>query len=513
MKPYNRLLYILALIKLVLPYFLQNGVYGPHRDEFLYLAEGQHMAWGFMEIPPVLSVFAWLTQMFGNSMFWIKFWPSLFGALTYILTGKLIIHLGGRYNALFMAFLTFIFSGYLRVHFLFQPNFLEVFFWTMIAYSLIRHIQTEKNYWLYITGLSAGLGMMSKYSVLFFITGVLVGLLLTPQRRLLANRHFYIAAAIGFIIFLPNVIWQYNRNFAVMHHMQELQQTQLQYVNPVNFIIDQFLMFLPVVFIWPVGLWFAAFTKQGKPYRFIAWAWLFVMGILLILKGKSYYSLGVYPVLTAFGAYWLEQVTPKRLRILRYVRAVIPFLFIPIFIPVALPVFAPPQLADFYKKTHAEKTGALRWEDQENHPLPQDFSDMLGWEEMAQKTAAAWHALTPAEQQQTIIFCDNYGQAGAVAFYGKKYGIPQPYSGNASFLYWMPAHIKVVNLLLVTDDSTDMQKPFVKEFASATLCGSITTPYAREHGSQVIMLKGANEKFNQFFKDKIDGKRAYFIKK
>ena len=118
----NRLLYLLAAVKLVLPFVLQNGVYEPHRDELLYLAEGHHMAWGFMEVPPLLSVFAWLTHLLGDGMFWIKLWPSLFGALTYLITGRIILLLGGRSYALFLGFLPFALGGYLRVHYLFQPK-------------------------------------------------------------------------------------------------------------------------------------------------------------------------------------------------------------------------------------------------------------------------------------------------------------------------------------------------------------------------------------------------------
>ena len=162
MKNTNRLLYALAIIKLIIPFFLQNSVYGPHRDEMLYLAEGSHMAWGFMEVPPMLSVFAWLIHLFGDGFFWVKFWPSLFGSLTYLVTGKIIQSLGGKAFALFLAFLGFLFSAYLRVHFLFQPNFLEIFFWTLIAYTMIRFVHTQQNKWLYYFGLCCGLGMLSK---------------------------------------------------------------------------------------------------------------------------------------------------------------------------------------------------------------------------------------------------------------------------------------------------------------------------------------------------------------
>src|ERR1700750_3137934 len=149
-KQLRIILYMLAFLKIVIPYFLQNSFYEPHRDEFLYLAEGQHLAWGFMEVPPLLSVFAWLTHVFGDGMFWIKLWPSLFGAATFIAAGEIVLSLGGRAFALLLLFLPFIFGAYLRLFFLFQPNTPEVFFWTMIAFSIIRFVQTQKNNYLYL---------------------------------------------------------------------------------------------------------------------------------------------------------------------------------------------------------------------------------------------------------------------------------------------------------------------------------------------------------------------------
>ena len=150
------------------------------------------------------------------------------------------------------------------------------------------------------------------------------------------------------------------------------------------------------------------------------------------------------------------------------------------------------------------ETGALKWEDQKNHPLPQDFADMLGWEEMAQKAAAAFSTLNKEEKKQTIIFCDNYGMAGAINFYRKKYNFPEAYSDNASFLYWLPDQMPMKNLVLITGDQDEMQHDFIKDFSSAILYDSITNPYAREHGSLIIILKGANDTFRKMFEEKID---------
>jgi hypothetical protein len=509
-KQLRNILFFLAFIKLILPFFLQNSFYQPHRDEFLYLAEGNHMAWGFMEVPPLLSVFAWLTNFFGGSMFWIKLWPSLFGAATFIIAGRIVLSLGGKIFALFLLFLPFIFGVYLRLFFLFQPNTLEVFFWTMIGYSIICFIQTKRNKWLYVLGVSIGLGMMSKYSVAFFTVSVFIGLLFTKHRIIFLNKHFWYASLIAFIICLPNLIWQYNYHFPVAHHMKELQQTQLQYVKPGDFLKDQILMNLPCVFIWLSGLWYVSFAGKGKDYRFLGWMYLILIVLLLISHGKNYYSLGSYPVLFAFGAYQLEQFTSAKRKALRYVFVVISFCIGIFFTPLALPVFPPEELAEFYKQTGTVNTGALKWEDLQNHPLPQDFSDMLGWEEMAQKMSRAYETLDSIEKRHTILFCDNYGMAGAVTFYAKKYHLPEAYSDNASFLYWLPENMHIDNILLLTDDKNEMQHSFVKNFSSAIIIDSITTPFARERGDLVILMKGANDAFNQMFKEKIEKDKAAF---
>jgi len=510
MQKHNKLLYFLALIKFVLPFLLQNSYYEPHRDEFLYLSEGHHMAWGYMEVPPLLSVFAWLTNLFGGEMFWIKFWSSLFGAFTFIITGKIVLSLGGKSYALFLLFLPFIFGVFLRIHFLFQPNFLEVFFWTMLACSIIRYIQTEKNKWLYVFGISAGLGMMSKYSVAFFIVSIVAALLFTPHRKILFNKHFWFAALAGFIIFLPNILWQFQNHLPVIFHMRELQEYQLQYVAPSSFLIDQLLMNLPCVFLWIAGLWFTAFTQKGKPYRFAAWAYVFVIVLLIVLHGKNYYSIGVYPVLFAFGSFHLEQFTLQRRKYLRYVFVLIIFIIGLPLVPAALPTAAPVKLANYYRITGLSKSDLVKWEDLQHHPLPQDFADMLGWKEMTEKMAAAYNKLDSNEKKHTFLFCDNYGEAGAVNFYGKKYHLPEVYSDNASFLYWLPNNIHIDNLLLVTDDKNEMQHSFVHDFASAVVTDSVTNPYAREKGSLIILFKGANEKFNEMFKQKIEEDKAQF---
>ncbi|MEO6814810.1 MAG: glycosyltransferase family 39 protein [Ginsengibacter sp.] len=510
MRKINRLILLLAIVKLILPYLLQNSYYEPHRDEFLYLAEGQHLAWGYLEIPPLLSIFAWLTHAFGNSIFWIKFWPDLFGVFTFILSAKIVQSLGGKAFAVFLVFLPFVFGAYLRVFFLFQPNAPEIFFWTLIAYSTIRYIQTAKNKWLYIFSVGTGLGMLSKYSVVFFVISILLGLLVSKQRKIFLNKHLYFAGFIALLIFLPTLAWEYNHHFPVIVHMKELQKQQLQYINPSGFLLGQIIMNLPTFFIWIAGLYFVAFSSEGKRFRAFAWAYVFVISLLLYFQGKDYYALGIYPVLFAFGAYHLETFAQLHSRVWKHVFVIIPVLLGILVIPILLPVAKPEPLSNYYRVMKTEKAGVLKWEDQKNHPLPQDFADMLGWEEMTQKMAQAYAKLDSNEKKNSILFCDNYGEAGAVNFYGNKYNLPEAYSDNGSFLFWIPKNKNVENIILITDDKQEMQHLFIKQFASAVAFDSVTNIYAREYGSLIIILKGPSEQFKNEFRKKIDTKYGLF---
>jgi hypothetical protein len=424
-----------------------------------------------------------------------------------MLVGKLIISEGGKRFALFLLFCCFIFTAYLRVHFLFQPNFLEVFFYTVIAIGLIRYIKTSDNKWLYISALGAGFGMLSKYSVAFYIISLLPALLLTKQRTIFRNRHLYYALGIAFLLFLPNLIWQIIHHFPLVYHMNELTSTQLQYVPPAAFLTDQVLMFLPCSYIWITGFLYLLLNPKARNYIFLCWAYLGVIALLLWFHGKNYYAMGLYPVLFGFGSLAIEQWTIQKRFFLRYVFSAFTILVGIYFIFIGLPILTPDKLARFYERTHTKGTGALKWEDQEDHSLPQDFADMLGWQEMAEKTAAAFHSLDSSQQANTFIFCDNYGMAGAVNYYRKKYHLPEAYSDNASFLYWIPDSLQFQNLVLIESDPNEMHYDFIKQFSKAELRDSVTNPYAREKGTSIVLLTGATEQFRKFFNAKLQADR------
>lgn len=486
------LILLLAIIKFGLPFFLQHPVYELHRDEFLYLEQGNHLAWGYMEVPPMLSWLSWITIQLGNSFFWVKFWPCLFGAFTLIITCRIAVEMGGNLFAVFIAGLCILFTAYLRLHFLFQANFLEVFWWTLSAYFIIRFINSKQIRYLYWIGFAFGCGWLSKNSVSFFIIGFGAALLLTKYRSLFLKKHLYGAALFAFVIALPNLFWQYNHNWPLLHHMNELRETQLKFIDPVDFITGQVLMYFSAFFIWIMGLiWL--FTSNGQPYRILAWIYFSVITLLILSSGKTYYSLGLYPMLFAAGSVALQQWTAIKFKWVRwFVPALILFL-IWMILPIAMPIWEPDKLAIFYKEYKIENSGSLKWEDQQNHSLPQDFADYLGWKEITLKAETFYNSLSKSERDSTIIYCRHYGLAGALKYYGKeKVFKSKVISDNGSFLHWIPDDFNFNHLIFVGHQMPDADDEVFQHFEKVTVIDSVTSKHSRQFGDRIIFFKNVD---------------------
>lgn len=509
-KPYWSIIFILAIIKFILPFLLQSPVYELHRDEYLYYAQGQHFALGYLENPPLLSWLGTISSWLGGSSFWIKFWPCLFGAFTVVITCLLTTELGGKAFAQFIAGLAILGGAYMRMNFLFQPNAPEIFFWTLSIYFLVRFLKNKERKFLFAFIISISLSWWSKYSVAFLAAAIFIALLLSVHRSIFLKKQTYVALLLGSILILPNLVWQYYHNWPLVHHMQELQETQLQFLNPLDFIKDQILYLIPVVFIWIAGL---VWLFRNKQWRFIFWTYLFVIILLLLGRGKSYYSMGIYPSLLAAGAVAWENFSSGKTWLRFAVIGVIIFLMF-LFIPMLLPIREPQRLAAFYKKYNLDKTGLLKWEDQKNHPLPQDFADMIGWEEIARQTAVVYQRLPENEKNKTIIKGDNYGLCGALNYYGKKFGLPEAYTYNGSFLLWLPDTLNITNVITVGEDFPDTSRAIVKQFQHISIEGELKDSLARQNGTQIILWKGCNpDTLRKFLKEEIYERKALFTRK
>ncbi|MES2002990.1 MAG: glycosyltransferase family 39 protein [Bacteroidota bacterium] len=516
MRTASRSAYIIAafaLIKFLVPFILIHPQFELHRDEYLYLADADHMAWGYIEMPPMLATLGYLSKLAGGTVYTVYFWGGLFGALTMIVVGKMVLQLKGNAIAVFFACLAFLCAGFLRMHILFQPNFLDVFFWTWASYLIICQIDTGHKKYLYWLGICFGLGILGKYSTAFYIISFAVAVLLTDKRKWLLNPHFYFAMLLGVLVCLPNLLWQIIHHFPLMHHMDLLTKQQLQYNSRKDFIIDQLLLSLPSFFIWIGGLWFILMKRQGRKYMVIAFIYLGIVGLLLYFNGKGYYAAAIYPTLMAFGGVWLAQVTEQRKWKWLQVAAPLATLFLTWrILPMLLPYQSPQNLSNYYR-SHAVSKPALIWEDHKQHALPQDFADMLGWKEMAEKTAKVYNSLPDSVKKQTMVYGDNYGEAGALSFYGKKLGLPEIFSDNASYVFWLPDQFTQKYFLFVTAELPDAGDSFFNHWQKREILDSVTQPLAREYRAKIILYSQPDDSVRVIAESKIlEGKQKFKLR-
>lgn len=477
-----------VLLKLVL-HFATNYRYGFQRDEFLYLALGRHLDWGFMSVPPFTPFVGWWSQhLLGDSLFATRFFPALAGATILALTGLMAKEMGGGRFGVFLACLAILVSpAYLISSTMLQPVIFDILFWTFLAFWIIKFINTQNNTYLLLLGLTAGIGLLNKYSVLFFILGIFVGMLLTPNRTIFTKKYFYYALGLTTLLVLPNIIWQIQHNFPVLTHMSELASSQFVHVEPLNFIIGQFMMNVPGLLVWLAGLYFL-FTPSGKPYRIIGWIYWTVLLLFLLMSGKSYYTLGAYPMLLAAGAVQWERWTQTAMtRWLRPTVVGVMIALISLALPLSLPILSLNQLVR-YNTFLKEKIGLespFRWEDGKIYALQQDHADMLGWEELANLMLKAYQQ-SGCQPGDCLLYCENYGQAGAVELFGKKWGLPPVYSFSDNYKFWMPDTLPNFETWLHVDDQLgDLPNLFesIEEF------GKVENPYARENGATVYICR------------------------
>jgi len=501
MKKTTVLLAGFLLIKMILQFQLINLVFDLHRDEYLHLDQAKHLAWGFQSVPPFSSWIAWMILQLGNGVFWIKFFPALFGALTILVVWKIIEALNGGWFALCMGAIALLMSVLLRINILFQPNSFEIFIWTSAYYFVIRYIQTEHQKWLYWVAVAVALGFLNKYNIVFLLLGLLPALIITEQRKIFTRPHFYFSIMVCLLLIAPNLYWQWVNHFPVVGHMKELQRTQLVNVERSNFIKEQFLFFFAGFFVLATA--FVGFFRYQpfKPFRVLLWGFCFSICFFLYFKAKAYYAIGLYPVLLAFGAVYLEQVLSKYWRVyLKPICLLFPFaIMIPMF-NLIFPIQTPDQMRTM--EDDFKKFGLIRWEDGKNHEIPQDFADMLGWKEMAAKVDSA--VLSINDPNHTLVYCDNYGQAGAVNYYSKIKGM-QAVSYNADYLNWFPLQDTIKHVIQVKE-AKDVAREMAdqqKNFESVAKFGQIESPFAREKGTTILILKNAKIDLNQLIKQEI----------
>jgi len=495
---YAGFILVFVAIKVVLNLFAMPH-FGFQRDELLHLALGDHLAWGYKEVPPVIAVIAKLSStLFGDSVFATRIFCTLFAGIIVWFTGLITVELGGRKFAIALACLGIILApAFVASEYLLQPVIFDQFWWVLTVYLMVKYINTSSVKYLYIIGITIGLGLLTKYTMGFFAIALIIGLLFTKQRRLLFNKHVLGAVLIALLIFLPNIIWQFIHHLPVITHMSTLRKTQLDYIKPTDFIAQQLLVNGSFILLWLTGFFFLVFSFKLRKYQFLAFAYIAIFLFLMEMSGKNYYLFGAYPMLFAAGGFGFERWIKNnkyQLRTLAFIVLIVPSL--PIF-PMLLPILPLDQTLSFFefnRKHNSALDFIVTWEDQKKHPTTQDYGDMLGWDEMTKKVADAYNSLTPEQQKHTIIWADNYGEAGAVHHFGKLYNLPDVYSLDSSFTLWTPPSLNPDYIIYVDDDDNVSKRlsPYMQSYKKV---GEVDNPLARERGTSIYLLTKPSSMF------------------
>ena len=446
-----------------------NNRYGYFRDEFNYIDCGNHLQWGYVDQPPLVPFLIHLCRaVLGDSLRSIRFLPALSSSLLLVQTAAIARELGGRRFALFLsAVCVLVAPQYLSNGSLLGTNSLEPNLWMGCAYFAILAVKCSPRHWLWF-GVCAGIGLNNKYSIAIFGVGIVVGLLLTAQRRVFLNKWIWLGGAAAFLIFLPNLLWNihYDWPFAQLMHNIRAEGRDVV-LGPVEFFLQQLLIVNPFTApIWLIGLFVLLFSARLKPYRLLGWCYLVGYAFFFSQHGKNYYLSPVYPMLMAAGAVAIEAALDRpesgrpRLHWLKPTIAIVLLINGAYLAPVVVPLLSPDHFIAYARylpiklpvMEHAHARAAL----------PQWYSDQFGWKEIADEAFVAWNRLTPEERQDKNcgIFANDYGQAGAVNFFDRTLGLPPALSGDRTYWIWGPQGYTGNCLIVMGDRGERLEQLF-----------------------------------------------------
>lgn len=426
-----------ACIK-VLMHFLTNGNYGYFRDELYYIDCAKHLDWGYVDHPPLSIFLLELTRLLlGDSLFAIRLPVVLCGAAVVVLAGFITRELGGGRFAQALTCLVFLLAPiYIAMSTFFSMNVFDFFFWSLCIFLLARILNTgNARLWLWF-GLVAGLGLQNKMSMAFFGVFVVVALALTPERRWFRDKHLWIGGAIAGAIFLPNLLWQAAYGWPTLEFMRNAALYKNAPVSFFDFLVGQLQLMQPFsAVLWIAGIFWTFRTEAGKRYRVFSLTFVLLYLFFAFTNGKVYYLAPAYPLVICPGALCFEHFTLERRRWLRPAFTGLLVAGGAALLPLALPVLQPDTLIRYL-----QALGLAPPQQERGHTgaMPQHFGDRFGWPEMVAFIAEEFKQLSPEDQAKCAILVENYGQAGAIDFFGPALGLPTAICMHNNHYFWGP---------------------------------------------------------------------------
>lgn len=475
--------------------------YGFHQDELLYLALSKHLDWGYRETPPFIAFAGWLGQtLFGDSLLATRLIPAFCAGAIVHLTGLITMRLGGKLFAVLAACIGVAFSSaFLATGALFIPQVFDELMWVLIAYLFICYLQQPRKQLLVSLAFAIGIGLLVKYTLLIYLAGLFTGLwLYRPARKIIGVGSIKTASLIAFALVLPHLIWQFQHNFPALGHYHELRSTQLNYLKRSDFILQQLVVHGTGIILWPAGIYFLFRDENARYLRFLAYGFFSAILILLLLNGKPYYAFGAFPPLFAAGAVYYEkrwQFLSHKFRVFFLLILLLPNLLLSMIVLPYLPVQNAAKVLE-WTYVNLNIHFPLKWEDQKIHNMNQNYADMIGWEELAQKTSALYRAIPPQERKQTVIFTDNYGEAGAIDHYREFYPLPKVISLCSSYALWAPDHLSQKNMIYI---SAGFELPSQHKYKILKY-GQINNTFSRIYGMDIYLIRNIDNNIKNWYR-------------
>lgn len=458
-------------------HLLTANRYGYFRDELYYAACGQHLAWGYVDHAPLIAVICWFARrLMGDSLYALRLFPALSAAAKVLLTAWMVRELGGRRFAQFLAAVVIFFCPiYLTMDSFLSMNSFEPLFWMGCVAVAMRIVNGgSPRLWL-LFGAIAGVGILNKHSTLFFGLAFFLGLLFTSGTRYLRNVWIWLGALIAFLIFLPNLLWEIAHQFPTIEVLQNAARFKNAPVSWYGFIAEQALLVHPLAFsVVLAGLWFFFKSNEGRSYRFLGWTYVLLLAEMLILKGRIYYVAPIYPMLFAAGAVWIERRIEQR--DWNWARQAI---LIPLAVggivaaPLALPILPVDAAAAYSNFWDIHK---VRVENYDSGRLPQFFADMFGWPNQVKVVASVYRGLSLEDRAHVAILAANYGEAGAIDYFGPSYGLPRAISPHNNYYLWGPGDSSNNVIIAVGMDQHKLQLLFADVQKAARISDSYAIP-------------------------------------
>ena len=435
-----RLVGPIAAAKLVLHLLWADG-YGYFRDELYYLACARHLAWGYVDHPPLsIAVLALDRAALGESRLAMRLVPALAGTAVVLLTGWLARELGGGRVAIVLAALaTLIAPSYLALDHFYSMNALEILFWTGAVCLVARILRDPPGArwrtWA-LLGLVLGLGLLNKASVLWLMGGVSAGLLTKRHRRLLMTPGPWLAVVLAGVLVTPHVLWQIANDWPTREFVKHATEDKMAATSLSSFLRAQVDDMHPLsALLWIPGLAALLTWRRLSAFRPLGIAYVAIFALLVLnQKSRAGYLAPMYPVLFAAGAVLFEDVTCAR----RWIAPAFGALLVlggAAVAPMALPIL-PVETYVAYAAALGQKPESE--EKKEMGPLPQFYADMFGWREMTDAVSRVVAALPPGDQARTVIRANDYGQAGAFQRFGR--GLPPVACGHNNYWLWGPGN-------------------------------------------------------------------------